>query len=1069
MVRLALCVVVFYFTVGFVCRTSSAADAPGMNAPAVLASIRLRNPTAWKGPVPIEVPVGHLATPGKIDWARVRLLAEDGSEVPFAIREGRPHWKSRLTAPIVTPRAEDLLVFSYSPGGDAWSHIDVVPGAHLEQSAASEQADRMVVAYPNLQVSLHPTTGMITQITAYGQPLLDKPFAVTFKASSGEGSMRKISNAPQVRLTGKSSTASMTELHFVLQADEKLAIGLTYRIHAAGMIEVLADERPWHGVSPWLNHSAIFRLPLAGKAKPLRYLLNRAPFYGFPQYASVVKHVASFHRGPQAAILELGEETTNGRRWNRRLFIIPANRATQAEALAELADEGPIVAVSPMRASLPAGEIRIAASDGARAAAKVLVEAFKRTEGVATASLAEDRAAGATIFLRQVEPSDAAGIEGDGFEVRTRPNAAGVEVVALTRFGLYQAALRIAESLDACEKLSVPLIASNPAVGLRGGGFGGGGFEVDFPFGSEVEWQAALEQLIAGGMNVMCDLGMWSNWKMPVSYREMPELRSDSPDAYDEVSGVKFAEYETHHQRGLRLLSFLHDRGVRVWVWLPVGCVPTTYVEKYPEAMSPENPKFPCFTHPQYNRYLQGLLKELLATYSIDGIVMIRDDNGGMCSCERCKAFVDASLTRNAAWEQYLIVYRWLRASGFRGDIAVYPYTDPYESRMEPRLPDDLLIVGHGSGVGMLTRNYETLAPMGDTWLDTVFSGFRVPTSARMKRLLADRNSFWLGGALCGNELTWQAIGRFGWEPTATVNTLRYERGRQQFGIAHARQFVRLTQVYELLESINNLDLLPHNWVAMPADQRRDLGVRARQNLQRFRERLKDLEESAANGRHATWFGHLKLFAAYVEYHLKRLEIFSQMCELVAANRQAGEGGEGLPTAVREQLLAMHGEVYRLAKDYDQESAAAPGKMLASIRSHQFTLPFKEWRAGYDASLDRKLEIKQFNGTITVLPEEIEAGKPFVLRVRLRNTGVCPWLPGVGHRLEITGDNAKRLRLSPSWEYNGPPMVFGDSREIEFQGVAPKEAGEIWIQISFYSPFRTRHAIVQQEFKLRCK
>ena len=165
----------------------------------------------------------------------------------------------------------------------------------------------------------------------------------------------------------------------------------------------------------------------------------------------------------------------------------------------------------------------------------------------------------------------------------------------------------------------------------------------------------------------------------------------------------------------------------------------------------------------------------------------------------------------------------------------------------------------------------------------------------------------------------------------------------------------------------------------------------------------------------------------------------------------------------------MHGEVYRLAKDYDQESAAVPGKMLASIRSHQFTLPFKEWRAGYDASLDRKLEIKQFDGTIAVLPEEIEAGKPFVLRVRLRNTGVCPWLPGVGHRLEITGDNAKRLRLSPSWEYNGPPMVFGDSREIEFQGVAPKEAGEIWIQISFYSPFRTRHAIVQQEFKLRCK
>ena len=70
---------------------------------------------------------------------------------------------------------------------------------------------------------------------------------------------------------------------------------------------------------------------------------------------------------------------------------------------------------------------------------------------------------------------------------------------------------------------------------------------------------------------------------------------------------------------------------------------------------------------------------------------------------------------------------------------------------------------------------------MGDTWLDNVFASFRVPTAARMKRLLGDRNSFWFGGAIVGTSWPWQAIGRFGWEPTAMVNTLRYQWGVRKF------------------------------------------------------------------------------------------------------------------------------------------------------------------------------------------------------------------------------------------------------------------------------------------------
>ena len=123
--------------------------------------------------------------------------------------------------------------------------------------------------------------------------------------------------------------------------------------------------------------------------------------------------------------------------------------------------------------------------------------------------------------------------------------------------------------------------------------------------------------------------------------------------------------------------------------------------------------------------------EEMLETYPIDGVVMIRDDNGGLCPCERCKAYVARSSTKSAAWEQYLILYRWFRTAKFAGDVAVYPYFDHYEPRLDPLFPADLLIVGHGSGAGMLARNYETLLPMGDTWLDNVLASFRVPTAAR--------------------------------------------------------------------------------------------------------------------------------------------------------------------------------------------------------------------------------------------------------------------------------------------------------------------------------------------------
>lgn len=79
-------------------------DAPRTGAPHALPGIRVHNPTDWDGPVNVEVPTGHLASPGLIDWSSVQLMAQDGSDVAFAVREGRPHWKATLMAPVLKPR-----------------------------------------------------------------------------------------------------------------------------------------------------------------------------------------------------------------------------------------------------------------------------------------------------------------------------------------------------------------------------------------------------------------------------------------------------------------------------------------------------------------------------------------------------------------------------------------------------------------------------------------------------------------------------------------------------------------------------------------------------------------------------------------------------------------------------------------------------------------------------------------------------------------------------------------------------------------------------------------------------
>ena len=426
----------------------------------------------------------------------------------------------------------------------------------------------------------------------------------------------------------------MTELHFVLDVDPRLSMALSYRFHACGLVEILVDERPWCGLSPWIDRKGEIRLLWGEPGRPIAELVNRPPLYGFKDYAEIVKHVAAVHRRAKATVLELGEETTNGRRWNRRLYLVPGDCAEHAAEFAQAVNKGPIVNVKPLDLPLSNSPIRVACPAQGQAAAEVLVEALRKKGVTVEQTAAGTEAVGAEITLQLVEPTRVPNIEGDGFEIQPALRDGGVVIRACTRFGLVQGTLRAAEYLARpAAGTGMPLVAENPAVDFRAGGFGGGTFEVDFPYGTEAEWRQALDQLVASGMNVMTDLGMWSNWKMPVTYRYMPELQSTAADAYDEVSGAKLAEAGTHRERGRRLVQYLHARGVKVWLWLPVGCVPSTYATRHPEAMAANSRTSPCFTHPLYNRYLEAFVRELLETYAIDGMVMIRDDNGGLCSC----------------------------------------------------------------------------------------------------------------------------------------------------------------------------------------------------------------------------------------------------------------------------------------------------------------------------------------------------------------------------------------------------------------------------------------------------
>jgi len=1049
----------------------------------VLASIRLYNPTHWTHPTIVEVPAGRLAAPGQINWREVRLLHK-GWDLPFSLREGRAHWRANLT-PVSDPRAEDLIVFTVTVPHGTWSQVDLVGGPRKETSALTQRGNQLIISYPDVKVVINQATAMLHEIEALGVGLLDAPMTMNFfhvqggVIESSELSPLSYSHpkvmlekaqpagSPRAKLVSCFSDAAFSELNFVLNPGRGPAMALTYRVHPGGLVEIWSDERPWESISPWLNYGVKYTLGVKGEIRRLPRLETPYPFYGFKDYDSVVKNIGILHREKRVALLEVGEESINGRRWNRRLYTVRQDQLAQLHDLLELIDEGLVIEVAPKSLCLDSRPLRILYPHGCKAIATVLEQALKKARfHVESASGLQEHQKRAIILKILKRPAEV-GLEGDGFAIQPLQDGSGASIVSGTRFGLMMGTLKLADHVRKIkDTLSLPLVASNPAVGLRAAGFGGGPIEVDFPYGNDGEWTKVFDDLIASGINTMTCLGMWSNWKMPVTFKYMPELKSASPGAYDPVSGAKFSEFISCREHGLKLLNYLHERGVKVWLWVPVGAIPTTFAEKFPDAVLPGNPKVPLVMHPKYRQYLHAFFKEILETYPLDGFVLIRDDNGGIDTSEEFENFVAASRTKDPMWEQHLIICDLLQATGFRGDLAVYPYHDFYKPRLEPFLPKDLFIVGHGSGFGTLTRNYKFLGPMGHTWLDNLYAGFRLPPASRMKRLISDRGSYWIGGAFRGTELPWESIGYFTWEPNVTVNTLRYYWGIRTFGEKSALCFLQFSSAYEQLWNLMNVSLLPYSWLRMSPQSKNRVEQECNERLELYRKRLAELHSTAGKEANADWFAQVNLYGTFFEYCRRRLQLFGDLYSTVLLYKGAMGASKPLPGDVRRRVISIYREMLEAADPYAEQIRTVPGAMMRATESS--TRPYKESAvSGYGPPLDKMLELQEFAGKLTVSYQDIRAGRPFMLTVELFNTGICPWVPNESHKLELAS-TAQLLRLPLSWDLSGDWVLPGDRRVVKLSGTAPAEPGAAEIEMKFWSPSGAQsHPFIDHELRLK--
>ncbi len=387
------------------------------------ASIRLFNPTQSEEPSVVEIPVGNIATPGLVDWQNTRLVYK-GRDLPFSIREGQAHWRAALIAPVKKPRAEDLLVFQISVPIGQWAKVELVTGVSKSQASLTERDGYDVITYPNIKVTINERTGLLTNLEAYGESLLNHPLGLRFFkvgewVVNYEGRMEALVGfqhpplmellksgdlgSPVVKLVSWSSTEALTELNFVLHSKNVPAIDLTYRIYSNNQLEILSDERPWQGTSPWLDYGLEYKLTLAGRQEKLHDYQTYFPMYGYKDYATSVNSIGTLYHGTKTRMFELGEESLNGRFWRRLVAIYPETERVQKEDPLTLLDEGLIVTVTPMLSQRLPQKLSVVYAKEIRSTGDLVVDSLKKAGIEATTASEPDNHSRSIILLNLVK------------------------------------------------------------------------------------------------------------------------------------------------------------------------------------------------------------------------------------------------------------------------------------------------------------------------------------------------------------------------------------------------------------------------------------------------------------------------------------------------------------------------------------------------------------------------------------------------------------------------------------------------------------------------------------------
>jgi hypothetical protein len=824
-----------------------------------------------------------------------------------------------------------------------------------------------------------------------------------------------------------------------------LTMVVRHRIYEAGKYEFWVDDAGWSGDSPWVGMEMRFSLSVAGLCIPGVGLDLTPPEPGidFRDFGQSVRSRLRFFQNGETIVARREEEVRNGRRYRATLFMLPPEARDCLPMWVRLIDEGTVVQTKPVQAVV-SRRIEVSYSGNhplIRQAATDLKERLGNS-GAAPPGLAVELAV-ETPRTTLTREGWELWLENSRYKVRgTTPHALGQAVDFLRRHCVVDE-----------ERVALPLASDTCVAAVRGVCIGGMVTEVDFCKGNEAAWEAGLSFLAKAGVNRVTVMPMWGTWKLPCRYRAMPELRSASGEDFDWVGYLPFKDIDAEAERGIRLIEIARRLGFELYTEVVVGRVPETFAVAYPDAVVQGARAIPCSTHPAYLRFLHGYLKELRESYGLDGFVLNRDDFCEMCRCPRCLERLSRSPYNSSFWDLCVDLHEWVKASLPETHVAVYPYNDYYRSEIDPALPRDLLILGHGSGETVLARADDVCAPHGDTWLDNVLIGFRVPPAPAMKQLLSDRNAMWTGGWLEGNEATWASIGTFGWDPEVSIESLRFALCRDLFPDLRSEiAAVEVLGSYEQLREWFNHALLPRRWLSASAGERDVLAREVSACVEQVETGLARL--GSATG----WTGRapVSLFALFIRYHLQRLDLlFQEFTGWRPAHdtlREAIAEGRDADVVVQAELLARLAERQNeLVRGFAGTLRERGGEVYEAIVREHFAPGARAQldRMGFENDITYMFPGFPFDAHVVGhgVPARMIRGKTYAVSVTVQNLSSRPW--------EVAWDSLVLIGLGGT-DIDVPLpsgyVRFGEVCVVPFSVTAPTEPGTYRVQIGMHVP-----------------